>query len=340
MRETVALLRPARLVKHAACALLYYTGLLALLARWCPPPGPIILCAHRVVAEDDPFFPGIRRDRFAAEVAYLARHRRVVPLAEIVDAVVSGRPVRRGAVAITLDDGFADNYTLAWPILAAHGVPATIFLVSDSIESGRLPWPDRLAWILRETAHSRLELRGPVTRTFSLATREARLAALEELRGLLKACSTEARRAAMEEIEAALAVPADHGQMLTWAQCRTMAAGGITFGAHTATHPILPRTDALEVKRELADSKAAIEARLGRPAAYFAYPNDDWSPSNAEAVEEAGFEAALAGAAGPGAGPNRFAVTRRAWSLGAVSVFTVKVSGVLDWLEPLVGAIL
>jgi hypothetical protein len=66
--------RTARaLLKHALCALLYYTGLLALVARFGAPRGPIILCAHRVVARDDPFFPGIPRERFAAEIAHLAR---------------------------------------------------------------------------------------------------------------------------------------------------------------------------------------------------------------------------------------------------------------------------
>jgi peptidoglycan/xylan/chitin deacetylase (PgdA/CDA1 family) len=333
--------RARGLVKRVLCALLYHAGILALVARWCPRRTPVILCAHRVVAGDDPFFPGIRRERFAVEVAYLARHHHVLPLPEVVTALVEGRPLPRGAVAITFDDGFADNFTTAWPILRAHGVPATIFVVSDSVETGRLPWPDRLAYLLRDTRRTTLELRRPVARTFALSTRDERLHALDALLPLLKGCDTDTRRAAMEDIEAALEVGPDRGLMVTWEQCRTMAGGGVTFGAHTLTHPILPRTDGVEVKREVADSKAAIEARLGVPVRFFAYPNDDWSPADAEAVDAAGFDAALGGARELAREPvDRLAVGRRPWSLGSASVFAAEMSGVLDWfewLEPFVG---
>lgn len=337
--------RAARaLVKQALCAVLYYSGLIALIARWCPPRTPIILAAHRVTADDDPFFPGIPRRRFAAEVRHLARHYHVRPLTEVVEAIVSGRPLRRGTVAITLDDGFADNFELAWPILKKHGVPATVFLVTDSVEHGQLPWPDRLAYVLRATTRPSLELRRPVARTWSLGSRAARLEALDALLPLLKSCSTETRRDALDDIEAALGVGPDRGAMLTWAQCRAMATGGITFGTHTQSHPILPRTEAVEVKREIAESTAAIEARLGAPVRYLAYPNDEWSPAAAEAVEAAGLEAALAGWRELGREPvERFAIGRRPWSLGSASVFAVEVSGVLDWLdwlEPVIGVLL
>ena len=336
--------RTARaLVKRALCALLYYTGLLALVARFCAPRGPIILCAHRVVAHDDPFFPGIPRERFAAEIAHLARHYRVLPLADVVEALAHGRALPRRTVAITLDDGFADNFSEAWPVLRAHNVPATIFLVSDCVETGRLPWPDRLAHLLRDTTRMSLALRRPVSRVFPLTTRDERLEALGVLLPLLKDCPTETRRAAMEDIEAALDVPPDRGQMLTWEQCRAMTAAGVTFGAHTVTHPILPRTDALEVKREIADSKAAIEAHLGVPVRHFAYPNDDWTPAVAEAVDAAGLEAALAGRRElDGAEVNRLAIGRRPWALGPVSVFVAElgISDWLEWLEPFVGFLL
>lgn len=331
------------LLKHALCALLYYTGLLALVVRFRPPRGPIILCAHRVRAHDDPFFPGIPRERFAAEIAHLARHYRVLPLADIVDALTHGRPLPPRAVAITLDDGFADNFSEAWPVLKAHHVPATIFLVSDCVETGRLPWPDRLAHLLRDTARMSLALRRPVSRVFPLTTRDERLAALGVLLPLLKECPTETRRAVMDDIEAALDVPPDRGQMLTWEQCRAMTADGVTFGAHTLTHPILPRTDALEIKREIADSKAAIETRLGVPVRYFAYPNDSWTPAVAEAVDAAGLDAALAGGRElDQAEMHRFALGRRPWALESVSVFAVElgISDWLEWLEPFVGVLL
>ena len=332
-------LRP--LAKVLFCACLYYSGLTALIARLFPRRRPVILCAHRVVSEEDPFFLGIRHERFAAEVAYLARHHRVLPLNEIIEATLSGSPLPRGAVAITFDDGFADNFYLVYPILRRHRLAATIFLVAESVERERMPWPERVAYLLQRTQRTKLEISLPEPRVFSLHTQKERLEALTILLTLLKTCETEVRQRAVEELEASLSVGPDRGMMLTWEQCRRMARLGITFGAHTLTHPILPRTEAMEVKHEIVASKALIETRLRCRARYFAYPNDEYHRAAVDAVEAAGFEAAVAGVGQVGQVPvDRFAIGRTRWEPGPVSVFAVEVSGLLDglrWLGSLLG---
>ncbi|PYO02539.1 MAG: hypothetical protein DMD89_04065 [Candidatus Rokuibacteriota bacterium] len=330
--NAVRTLRP--LAKVLLCGCLYYSGVTALIARWFPRRRPVILCAHRVVSEEDPFFPGIRHERFAAEVAYLARHHVVLPLDEIIEATLNGRPLPRGAVAITFDDGFADNFHLAYPILQRYGAPATIFLVCESVETGRVPWPERVAYLLQRAQRTRLKIGLPEPRVLSLCGQAEKLEALATLLTLLKACETEIRRRAVEELEADLSVGPDQGMMLTWEQCRRMAELGISFGAHTLTHPILPRTEAVEMKQEIADSKASIEAQVGCRVRYFAYPNDDFCRSAVEAVEAAGLEAAFAGASQVGqARVERFAIGRSPWELGPVSVFAAEVSGLLGGLR-------
>src|SRR5438093_9822422 len=331
-REAVRPLRPLAIALLCWC--FYHSGLTALIARWLPRRRPVILCAHRVVSEEDPFFPGIRYERFAAEIAYLARHHLVLPLDEMIEATLNGRPLPRGAVAITLDDGFADNFHLAYPILRRYRVPATIFLVAESVERGRLPWPERVAYLLQHTERTRLEISLPEPKTFSVHSQADKLEALASLLTLLKTCEDEARRRAVEELEAGLLVGPDHGMMLTWEQCRRMAQSGISFGAHTLTHPILPQTEAVEMKHEIADSKASIEAQVGCGVRYFAYPNDDFCRATVEAVEAAGFEAAFAGARHVRQTPeDRFTIGRRPWVLGPVSVFAAEVSGLLDELS-------
>jgi peptidoglycan/xylan/chitin deacetylase (PgdA/CDA1 family) len=324
------------LAKPLLCGWFYYSGLTVLMARWFPRRRPVILCIHRVVSEDDPFFPGIPREQFAAEVAYLARHHRVLPLAELVEAMLAGRPLPRGAVAITFDDGFADNFHLAYPILQRYGVPATIFLVFESIETGRFPWPERVAYLLQRTQRTRLEISRPEPRVFSLRSQAEKLAAFATLLRLLKTCETEVRRRAVDDLEAELSVGPDQGMMLTWEQCQRMAQSVVSFGSHTLTHPILPQTQAEEVKHEIATSKALIEARLGRRVRYFAYPNDEFSRAALDAVEGAGLEAAFAGDRYVAqASVDRFTIGRRPWGLGHVSVFAAEVSGLLDGLRDL-----
>ncbi|SMC26327.1 Polysaccharide deacetylase [Desulfacinum hydrothermale DSM 13146] len=71
---------------------------------------------------------------FRRHMEYLARHGYAwVSLEHIHGALTGGTPLPERAVAVTLDDGYADNYEYAWPVLARYGIPATIFLVTDAV---------------------------------------------------------------------------------------------------------------------------------------------------------------------------------------------------------------
>jgi peptidoglycan/xylan/chitin deacetylase (PgdA/CDA1 family) len=61
--------------------------------------------------------------------------------------------------------------------------------------------------------------------------------------------------------------------MMSWDQVREMQKGGIEFGAHTMSHPILTRIPLEQVRAEVQGSKARIEQELGTPVLGFAYPN-------------------------------------------------------------------
>ena len=62
------------------------------------------------------------------------------------------------AVAVTFDDGFLNNYTHAWPVLEQYGIPATIYLATGYIGSGRLIWTDLLETTILEAKKQRLHI--------------------------------------------------------------------------------------------------------------------------------------------------------------------------------------
>lgn len=72
--------------------------------------------------------------QFAAQMRWLQDAGYQVTTVEAWFAAwTTGKPVPRKTVAITFDDGFQDNHTVAWPILQRHGFPATIFVVTGAI---------------------------------------------------------------------------------------------------------------------------------------------------------------------------------------------------------------
>jgi peptidoglycan/xylan/chitin deacetylase (PgdA/CDA1 family) len=103
--------------------------------------GPIILMYHAIGGPGEPPSCYVTpRRRFARQMAWLRwRRYRVVPLSELAACLREHRLPAPRTVAITFDDGYADNYEHAWPILRRYAFPATIFVVSQAA-GGRAGW--------------------------------------------------------------------------------------------------------------------------------------------------------------------------------------------------------
>jgi len=100
-------------------------------------------------------------------------------------------------------------------------------------------------------------------------------------------------------------------KMLTEAQMREMASGGIEIGSHSMSHPRLTEVSDAVLREEVGGSKKALEDALGRLVAGFSYPYGAWDERVREAVVEAGYKYAAAAALGVmGAGVDRFAIAR------------------------------
>jgi peptidoglycan/xylan/chitin deacetylase (PgdA/CDA1 family) len=234
---------------------------------------------------------------FAAQIDYLGRHFNVLPLGEIVAAVESRRSLPRRTVAVTFDDGYADNYLSAFPILQRYGLPATIFLTVESVESGDWMWFDRVMYAVRHTQHGTLSVGdGPEV---ALRNGKERHDAAVMLIEALKRVPRFAREQGVDEICAALDVGVKSGpryQPLTWDQVGEMQANGITFGSHSMTHQVLAVEGREDALYEIARSKRLLEERLGTPVELFAYPNGKDGDYNAETVallRRSGYRAAV-----------------------------------------------
>lgn len=267
------------------------------LRRRASPPVQVLIY-HRVHPRPGPFMlDAVSPDRFESQMRHLAHSWRVLPLAELMARAREGAVPAR-AIAVTFDDGYADNFEHAFPILRRHGIPATVFLVTDCVGTGVAPWHDRVLLAFeatdRPTARvpgeaSDLRLDDPVAR------RAAAMASLE----CLKRMEEPDRLAAIEALRADLGARDRRGEerlMLDWHQVLAMRDGGISFGSHTVTHPILSRQDPARVWEELSVSKRVIEDRLGDEIGLFAYPNgrpEDYTEDVIAMVKRAGYGAAV-----------------------------------------------
>ncbi len=137
-------------------------GLTALLEALPTRDCLLVLNYHRIgdpAATDlDPGVFAATADGFQQQVRRIKRRLPIVS-AEEAARFIEGKDNSRGTrVLLTFDDGYLDNYELAFPILKAEGVTAVFYLVTESIGSNRIQWWDRIAWFLGKARRRRFAL--------------------------------------------------------------------------------------------------------------------------------------------------------------------------------------
>jgi len=287
-------------------------SLAGLTARKRGTDGLLILMFHKVNDQPDPLALTVPPKLFEQIVREVKRHHDVVA---VDDADQDPLSTKRLKVALTFDDGYRDTYENAFPILQRHGLPATVYLSTDHIDRQMPFWYEHVARALETSGQARVCLAELGLGTYSLRTRSERMTAIHALDAALKRMDEKHRAAAVETLlEKSGVGPAPGSPLLTWEMVEAMAKGGIAFGSHTVTHPILSHETPERVQEEVRRSKERIEERLGRPVYGFAYPNgtpSDFNDRVVDQVREAGYRHACTTIEGLNrAGTDRFRLLR------------------------------
>jgi peptidoglycan/xylan/chitin deacetylase (PgdA/CDA1 family)/CelD/BcsL family acetyltransferase involved in cellulose biosynthesis len=253
-----------------------------------------ILIYHRVNDDQDRFLGATRVDTFRQQMEFIAKNFPIVSLDDIASGVWRNRR-EKFCVAITFDDGYRDNYLSAFPILKALNIPATIFLTTGCVQDGKLPWYDQVALAFKLTARKSLDWDQHAAPSGAMESTEARIRKTQRTLEWLWGLNTEDRLRCLPELFEALHVSREPNLpnfMLNWTEIREMGKNGISFGAHTVTHPVLSHCKTEDVEREVVESKKTIERNVRQPVNHFAYPFGRYGDFNEDAkktLRAAGF---------------------------------------------------
>ena len=246
-------------------------------------PALTILAYHRVMPTDalecypfDQELISATPGQFDSQMRYLREHRHPISLNDVIAQIENGTPLPLNSVVVTFDDGFADTYRYAFPILRRYRIPATIFVSTGYVESGEPFWFELASYLVYHVPPQSLELpdglRFPCGDSWA-----ARTANLHRLHSALKDLPNDARLRIIDSWKHRYANELAHGASLhsrpiTWTQITEMAASGIFFGSHTVNHPNLARLSDHDLQRELSESKLILESKLQQPIHTIAYP--------------------------------------------------------------------
>jgi peptidoglycan/xylan/chitin deacetylase (PgdA/CDA1 family) len=210
----------------------------------------------------------------------------------------------RSPIAVTIDDGYANNYNLGFPVLKKYNFPATIFLTTGFIDRRQFLWTDWLEFIAANASNVniKIELNKEVI-SFNLGEPQGRNNVVKHLKSILKNMPLIKIKSFLYELQEMSKVKYDWEripeklQPLTWKQIREMKKSGlISFGGHTVSHAILSKCNKEEQEFEIAESKARIEKELNEECLILAYPNgkeNDFTEETIRLAKKANYRIAV-----------------------------------------------
>src|SRR5260370_3584298 len=208
-------------------AVLFSAPAAALLRLWQADGGRVVN-SHRF---NEPF-----ADQ-APDLEQQCRHFRQcyqpIPLDRLVDSILNGTPLPRKALVVTIDDGYRDIYTHAYPVFKKYGIQATAYAVSGFVARECWLWWDRIAYALEHTKLDRAELPFPdgTSKLVDLKDRAER----RKLAGRLAVGALPLPDAMREDLESTVSrqvqitvpdVPTTDYEALRWEEARGIAEAG------------------------------------------------------------------------------------------------------------------
>ena len=251
-----------------------FNRLLNLTGAW---QGLLVLNYHRIGTPGGSSFDwelwSASEEEFDAQVKYLASNFDLISVSDLRQ--VLARPKGR-SVMITFDDGYRDNYEVAFPILRSYGAAATFFLTTGFLDGGIVPWWDEVAWMIRKTEEGALNLHGYHEHPIFLDEPD-RCDAIHKVLMIYKSLRGEEADAFLDVVANETGsgrCPEHMGNPLwmTWDMVREMRQGGMSIGSHTVMHPVLARQTTARQDWEIGQSKRRIEEEIGESISALSYP--------------------------------------------------------------------
>ena len=256
----------------------------------------LILCYHGVVdvPQHGISLGPIATKQFEQHLSYFKHNFDVVSQDAIFDMYRSDFKPKRKTIALTFDDGYENNYTIAYPLLKKFNFAATMYVISQCLDDeNSITWYDYIDFVRSEIDIAKLDL--------SVIGRPE-IANIDELRRLIKSLNINERKLLFEEIRKQVKIEnyatqknRQHWKLMNVRQIRELANSGlIEIGCHSHNHPNLGEIALTDAVSEITEGKQALESVTQKEVYSLAFPDGSYTDAVKKACRDAGFRNLLA----------------------------------------------
>jgi peptidoglycan/xylan/chitin deacetylase (PgdA/CDA1 family) len=264
-------------------------------------PGAMVLLYHRVIGlEQDPQLLSVRPDHFYQQVKFLKEAFELLSIEDFYGSLCQKKRFPDRAVILSFDDGYADNFSAALPILESLNAQALFYISTAGLGTANEMWWDELERVFLSGAPlpEQLELRiRSRDYHFRTCSEEERRRVYGQLHPLLKYSVVEERDRVLSVLRQWAGQKADGRPdhlMMTPDEVRRMGlSASAVIGAHTHNHPALSVLGYEDQLSEMRKSKKILEEIVQKEVLHFSYPfgsKKDYNANSIEAAKAAGFK--------------------------------------------------
>jgi peptidoglycan/xylan/chitin deacetylase (PgdA/CDA1 family) len=202
---------------------------------------------------------------------WLKKNTEIIDENDLISIFKNKKKLSRPSSMVTFDDGYVDNYNLAYPILKHLNIPAIFFIPTGNIESRSLGWWDIIAFLIKKTEKSSIVFDDievsfiDVDNAIKYFFEKMKLEPYENTKKLLfklsEACEVPFPSFDLQDNE-----------LMNWKHIREISDNGLTIGSHTHSHRVLATIPFDEQKKELVRSKSILERETSNNVRSISYP--------------------------------------------------------------------
>lgn len=281
----------------------------------------VVLMYHRITNPVcDPWQLAVTPEYFESHIHIIKKKYRVVSLAELTEQVQQQK-IKPNTVAITFDDGFADNVHIAYPILNQFQLPASFYITTDLVDTHDVFWWDQLQTIFLETPHLPAVFKGVIgnelielqTGNDGILTNEMksqiknwraeqpfineRIKCYYEIWSRLRGFPDDQKKSVLTILAAwaSLSLTAtDANRVVNVKELQVLASDSLMeVGCHTCSHPALAEHKEATQRQELERSKVQLKKWIGKSVTGLAYPHGSYNQTTLSVAHDLRFKYAV-----------------------------------------------
>ena len=233
----------------------------------------------------------LEKDYFFRIISELKKRGNPLSMDQVIYHHQNQVPYPENSFAITFDDGFENNYSIAAPILVDLKIPATFYLTTNFVDNNIMSWIDRIEYCLEKVDSGVLKFDWS-KKQWPLNSSKEKINALKEIRKQVKQNSDIEVNEFVTDIYKQLKMPEVFSsnepidKKMNWQQVKELLSNNLfTIGGHTHDHAVLSFLNQNKLKEEIENCLRLIKEKAGVATIHYSYPEGQTRHYNQKVID-------------------------------------------------------